>query len=147
MVVGLDGRPVDHDALATLALSNYGHFTTMRVSPIGGVRGLDLHLSRLHSDSRVLFDHDLPRSTGGFAPQQRPVASEGFAAPVEVVVRRPVQQAQGCPEDLAGGPVAQRQPGRTPAHINAEAAQRHVVVVDTLMRVADEEDVVRSFLD
>ena len=59
MVIELDGHPVDHDALATLAFSNYGHFTTMRVSPARGVRGLHLHLSRLQDDSRVLFDHDL----------------------------------------------------------------------------------------
>src|SRR6266540_2864338 len=42
----LDGRPVDPAELATLALYNYGHFTSMRVDA-GRVRGLTLHLDRL----------------------------------------------------------------------------------------------------
>jgi branched-subunit amino acid aminotransferase/4-amino-4-deoxychorismate lyase len=54
----LDGRAVDADTLATLALYNYGHFTSMLVDG-GRVRGLRLHLDRLRRDCRLLFDADL----------------------------------------------------------------------------------------
>src|SRR5215208_4287170 len=57
----LDGRRVEVDDIATLALYNYGHFTSMRVED-GGVRGLSLHLERLSRDCRVLFDADLDTS-------------------------------------------------------------------------------------
>ncbi|MEV4557685.1 aminotransferase class IV [Kitasatospora sp. NPDC049285] len=50
----LDGRPVTADQLQALALTNYGHFTTMLVED-GRVRGLDLHLTRLERDCRTLF--------------------------------------------------------------------------------------------
>lgn len=50
----LDGVPVAVDELATLALVNYGHFTTMRLDE-NGVRGLDLHLERLVSDCQTVF--------------------------------------------------------------------------------------------
>lgn len=56
----LDGKPVDATDLATLALYNYGHFTSMRVDD-GQVRGLSLHLDRLAIDCRALFGTDLDR--------------------------------------------------------------------------------------
>ena len=40
--------------LRTLALSNYGHFTSMRALD-GAVRGLALHMERLRRDSATLF--------------------------------------------------------------------------------------------
>jgi len=43
------------DAFQALALTNYGHFTTMRMED-GRVRGLTLHLDRLVRDCRALFD-------------------------------------------------------------------------------------------
>lgn len=46
------------DALETLALTNYGHFTTMRVSE-GRARGLTLHLDRLTRDCWMLFGTSL----------------------------------------------------------------------------------------
>ncbi|SFL58876.1 aminotransferase class IV family protein [Streptomyces pini] len=54
----LNGEPVGPDALQTLALTNYGHFTSMRVEQ-GRVRGLSLHLDRLVRDCRAVFDTDL----------------------------------------------------------------------------------------
>lgn len=54
----LDGAPVSPAALSALALLNYGHFTTMRVTELR-VPGLAAHLARLARDCRVLFDHDL----------------------------------------------------------------------------------------
>lgn len=54
----LNGRPADPDALATLALTNYGHFTTMRVDD-RRVRGLGLHMERLAGNCRTLFGAEL----------------------------------------------------------------------------------------
>ncbi|WP_328540849.1 aminotransferase class IV family protein [Streptomyces sp. NBC_00344] len=50
----LNGQPADPAALRALALTNYGHFTTMRVDD-GRVRGLALHLERLDRDCRAVF--------------------------------------------------------------------------------------------
>jgi branched-subunit amino acid aminotransferase/4-amino-4-deoxychorismate lyase len=50
----LNGAPVELADLAALALTNYGHFTTMQVES-GRVRGLDLHLSRLERATDELF--------------------------------------------------------------------------------------------
>lgn len=54
----LNGEPVSVDQLRTLALTGYGHFTSMRVEE-GRVRGLPLHLDRLVRDCRALFDAEL----------------------------------------------------------------------------------------
>ncbi|MFD7642604.1 aminotransferase class IV [Kitasatospora sp. NPDC059795] len=50
----LDGRPVTAEELQALALTNYGHFTTMLVED-GRVRGLGLHLERLERDGEAVF--------------------------------------------------------------------------------------------
>ncbi|GAB7032576.1 aminotransferase class IV family protein [Streptomyces platensis subsp. malvinus] len=54
----LNGHPADPDALRTLALTNYGHFTSMRVDE-QHVRGLTRHLERLVRDCRTVFGADL----------------------------------------------------------------------------------------
>lgn len=54
----LNGAPVPMDELRSLALTNYGHFTSMRVDE-GRVRGLTLHMNRLVRDCRTVFDADL----------------------------------------------------------------------------------------
>ncbi|MFG2227893.1 aminotransferase class IV family protein [Streptomyces sp. NPDC048644] len=54
----LNGHPADPDALRTLALTNYGHFTSMRVDD-QHVRGLSQHLERLVRDCRTVFGADL----------------------------------------------------------------------------------------
>lgn len=56
----LNGKPVTLDELESLALTNYGHFTSMRVED-GTVRGLSLHLDRLVRDCRVVFGVELDR--------------------------------------------------------------------------------------
>jgi branched-subunit amino acid aminotransferase/4-amino-4-deoxychorismate lyase len=56
----LDGVPADLDDLASLALTNYGHFTSMR-SDNRRVRGLPLHLDRLVHDCQEIFGADLDR--------------------------------------------------------------------------------------
>lgn len=50
----LDGVPVTTSQLQVLAMTNYGHFTTMRVEA-GRVRGLTLHLRRLNRDCLEIF--------------------------------------------------------------------------------------------
>ncbi|MFE2205052.1 aminotransferase class IV [Streptomyces rubiginosohelvolus] len=54
-VLEVDGAPATVDSLRWLALLNYGHSTAMQVRG-GAVRGLDLHLQRLDSATRELFD-------------------------------------------------------------------------------------------
>ncbi|WP_019812005.1 aminotransferase class IV family protein [Saccharomonospora halophila] len=54
----LNGAPVGVAEMQALALTNYGHFTTMRVEG-GGVRGLSRHLDRLVRNCRAVFDADL----------------------------------------------------------------------------------------
>lgn len=54
----LNGAPATLDQIQALALTNYGHFTSMRVEA-GQVRGLSLHLERLRRDCRKLFDTEL----------------------------------------------------------------------------------------
>ncbi|WP_145905482.1 aminotransferase class IV family protein [Kitasatospora viridis] len=55
----LDGRPVAADQLAVLALTPYGHFTTMHTEDGRTVRGLVHHLERLRRDCAELFDAEL----------------------------------------------------------------------------------------
>ncbi|MDH6123935.1 aminotransferase class IV [Kitasatospora sp. GP82] len=54
----LNGRPVSEAELRALALTGYGHFTTMCVED-GRVRGLQLHLDRLVRDCRTVFGTEL----------------------------------------------------------------------------------------
>ena len=54
----LNGAPASADDLRALALTNYGHFTSMHIDA-GGVRGLDLHLARLDASTRELFGRPL----------------------------------------------------------------------------------------
>ncbi len=54
----LNGSPMGLEDLQALALTNFGHFTSMRVED-GRVRGLDLHFARLQRDCQALFDVDL----------------------------------------------------------------------------------------
>jgi branched-subunit amino acid aminotransferase/4-amino-4-deoxychorismate lyase len=56
----LNGTPISPADLQVLALTNYGHFTSMRVDD-GRARGLSLHLERLVRDCRAVFDADLDR--------------------------------------------------------------------------------------
>ncbi|HET6953647.1 MAG TPA: aminotransferase class IV family protein [Acidimicrobiales bacterium] len=53
-----NGEPAEVDQLRTLALTNYGHFTSMLVDN-SRVRGLVLHMERLSRDCRRLFGVDL----------------------------------------------------------------------------------------
>jgi len=59
VIVQYDGRPATTEDLAPLAFAGYAHFTAAQVRG-GGIRGLDLHLARLRTQSMVLFGHALP---------------------------------------------------------------------------------------
>ncbi|MFF8732617.1 aminotransferase class IV [Streptomyces sp. NPDC015171] len=50
----LNGAPATVEQMTCLALTNYGHFTTMRLED-GGIRGLSLHLDRLVRDCAEVF--------------------------------------------------------------------------------------------
>ncbi len=54
----IDGHAATADGLFHPALVNFGHFTAMQVRN-GMVRGLDLHLTRLDTATRELFDTGL----------------------------------------------------------------------------------------
>jgi branched-subunit amino acid aminotransferase/4-amino-4-deoxychorismate lyase len=54
----LNGTPASLDQIKALALTNYGHFTSMLVDG-HGVRGLSLHMQRLARDCAQLFDVEL----------------------------------------------------------------------------------------
>lgn len=75
------------DALRSLALYNYGHYTSMLIRD-GKVRGLNLHLSRLVADSTELFGKPLDP-----ADVLREVRSFLAGEPADVVVRVTVYAA------------------------------------------------------
>lgn len=52
--LSIDGAPATPDDLTHVALVNYGAYTSFRLEQ-GGVRGLDLHLSRLEAEAVELF--------------------------------------------------------------------------------------------
>ena len=60
MDILIDGLPATADDLAHMALANYGAYTSFRVED-GGVRGLDLHLSRLDRQAVALFGESPPQ--------------------------------------------------------------------------------------
>jgi branched-subunit amino acid aminotransferase/4-amino-4-deoxychorismate lyase len=57
----LNGEPANLKTVKALALTNYGHFTSMRVDD-RRVRGLELHMERLARDCRTVFGTDLDTS-------------------------------------------------------------------------------------
>ncbi|MFI5752432.1 aminotransferase class IV family protein [Streptomyces sp. NPDC051644] len=62
----LNGSPATLEQMQTLALTNIGHFTSMR-SDDGAVRGLSLHMDRLVRDCRTVFGSELdPERVRGY---------------------------------------------------------------------------------
>jgi branched-subunit amino acid aminotransferase/4-amino-4-deoxychorismate lyase len=55
----INGRSATADDLSPLAFAGFAHFTAMQVRD-GRVKGLDLHLSRLRSQSMEFFGNALP---------------------------------------------------------------------------------------
>lgn len=58
-ITHLNGNPATAEDLAPLVFAGYAHFTAMQVRE-GKIRGLDLHLQRLHDASKEMFGHALP---------------------------------------------------------------------------------------
>ncbi|MFD7862277.1 aminotransferase class IV family protein [Streptomyces sp. NPDC059783] len=54
-MVTLDGKPASVDDLLPLALTNVGHFTSMRVDADSSIRGLALHMERLARDCKIVW--------------------------------------------------------------------------------------------
>lgn len=54
-MVTLDEKPAGADDLLPLALTNFAHFTSMRVDADGSIRGLSLHLERLVRDCAAVY--------------------------------------------------------------------------------------------
>ncbi|MFE1210004.1 aminotransferase class IV family protein [Streptomyces albidoflavus] len=113
-MIELDGEPAGPEALASLALTNYGHFTTLLVES-GRVRGLDLHLERLIRDCRTLFDAALdPDRVRKLA---RRAAPEDGRATVRVTVFDPALNLGNIAADARPGilvtsrPAPDRPPG------------------------------------
>ncbi|MFF5020253.1 aminotransferase class IV family protein [Streptomyces sp. NPDC001165] len=80
----LNGRPVSPDALQTLALTNYGHFTSMRVDD-QRVRGLSLHMERLVRDCRTVLGADLdPELVLGYVRQATGELTGSFVVRVTI---------------------------------------------------------------
>ncbi|WP_327281717.1 aminotransferase class IV [Streptomyces sp. NBC_00597] len=111
-MASLNGSPVPLAALQALALTNYGHFTTMAVED-GAVRGLALHLDRLVADCRAVFGAELDpewvrecvrKEAGGragafmvrvtvFDPELELTAPERAGQPCVLVTTRPAAGA------------------------------------------------------
>jgi branched-subunit amino acid aminotransferase/4-amino-4-deoxychorismate lyase len=96
-MVTLDGKPVSADDVLPLALTNVGHFTSMRVDADGTIRGLTLHMERLVRDCKAVWGADL--DTGRVREYVRQ-ALEGQAEPcvVRVTIYDPKVQ-MGRPAD------------------------------------------------
>lgn len=58
-LVWLNGQPATAEALAPLAFSGFAHFTALQIRG-RGVKGFDLHLTRLRNASLRLFGHAIP---------------------------------------------------------------------------------------
>ncbi|THA78215.1 class IV aminotransferase [Streptomyces sp. A0642] len=78
-----DGRPATEDDLRRAAFFGYGHFTAMQVRS-GRVRGLELHLERLDSANRELFE--LPLDGGRVREWIRHALHSGGASDASVRV-------------------------------------------------------------
>ncbi|MFD7546358.1 aminotransferase class IV family protein [Streptomyces sp. NPDC059578] len=79
----LHDQPATADDLMPLALTSYGHFTSMRADDDGRIRGLSLHLDRLDRDSRAVFGTGVdPQQVRGLVRQ----ALEGRSEPCVVRV-------------------------------------------------------------
>ncbi|MFF9011648.1 aminotransferase class IV [Streptomyces sp. NPDC014870] len=83
----VNGEPASVAQLTALALTNYGHFTTMRVED-GAVPGLSLHLDRLVRDCAEVFGAglDTERVLGWVREE---VGGRGGASTVRVTVFDP----------------------------------------------------------
>ncbi|MCZ4098956.1 MULTISPECIES: aminotransferase class IV family protein [unclassified Streptomyces] len=79
----LDEKLATADDLLPLALTNFAHFTSMRVDADHSIRGLALHMERLERDCKIVYGADL--DTGRVRDHVR-AALDGQAGPCVVRV-------------------------------------------------------------
>ncbi|MFF1922697.1 aminotransferase class IV [Streptomyces sp. NPDC058221] len=118
-----DGHPATEDDLRTAAFFNYGHFTAMQVRK-GRVRGLGLHLDRLDTANRALFELPLDgervrelirHALAGAGALDASVRVQGFLPPgatattVMVTVRGPATMSTE-PKSMMSVPYARAAP-------------------------------------
>ncbi|KUH36780.1 MULTISPECIES: aminotransferase class IV [Streptomyces] len=137
----LDGTPAGADQLRALALTNYGHFTTLRVED-GRVRGLALHLERLARDCRAVFGTDLDTDRVRELVRRAVPAPPGGPLVVRVTVYDPELDlgrpaAPATPRVLvttrpAGPPAPPPLRLRTLTHVRDRAAVKHVALFGVL---------------
>jgi branched-subunit amino acid aminotransferase/4-amino-4-deoxychorismate lyase len=80
-MTGFGGAAASVEDLAALALTNYGHFTTLRVEG-RRARGLMLHWERLGRDARVLFGAELDLDLARRLVRERLADGADAAGPV-----------------------------------------------------------------
>ena len=73
----IHGVEATAESLTALALTGFGHFTSMHVED-GSVRGLDLHLERLVSNAKTVFDADLDRDAVAMDIRTAVAGSDGI---------------------------------------------------------------------
>ena len=125
-VTELNGIPADPDALRALALTNYGHFTSMQ-AVAGAVRGLDLHLDRLQRATAELFGAALARErVRGWMRQA--VAATGGAVSLRVTVYsrafRRDRPADAVPVDVLVATSPARAPAVAPLRVRSVRYER-----------------------
>ncbi|MEU8704856.1 aminotransferase class IV [Streptomyces sp. NPDC048565] len=123
LYVEFDGHPATGEDLRIPAFSGFGHFTAMQVRE-RTVRGLALHLDRLESANRELFELPLEReylrglighALDGAGARDASVRVHGFLPPgstrtaLMVTVRGPAR-ADGAPRSLMSVPYARSVP-------------------------------------
>ena len=84
---------------------------------------------------------------GSASVQRRAVAGQRIGLVVQAGDRRLAERGNGEGQDLLRGAVVDGQPAAAPAHVDADLRERDVVVVDPLVRVADDEHVVGARRD
>ncbi|MFD1666733.1 aminotransferase class IV [Streptomyces calvus] len=124
------GEPAAPEALRTLALTNYGHFTTMTVEN-GRVRGPDLHLERLARDCRALFD--VPLDTAQVRAWARRAVPATGRCTVRITVFDPSLHLGNIADDADPRVLVTSRPA--PAHAPAPLRVRSVTYLRDLPEV------------
>ncbi|MFD9539484.1 aminotransferase class IV family protein [Streptomyces sp. NPDC060022] len=121
--VEINGHQATEEDLRIPALAGYGHFTAMQVRD-GKVRGLALHLDRLDSASRELFDQPLAgehvrglirHALEGAGVRDASVRVHGYLPPGDtattpMVTVRPPARMSAAPKSLMSVPYARAVP-------------------------------------
>jgi branched-subunit amino acid aminotransferase/4-amino-4-deoxychorismate lyase len=122
--IEINGRAPTPDQFRAMALNGYGHFTAMQVRN-GRVRGLALHLARLHAASAELFGTSLDgalvreRIRHALAAGAAATAGTGASGIANASVRVYVQWPD--PQEPPSVMVTVRPPGEMPAEFRLKS--------------------------